>query len=425
MGLMDILTGGKNEDAARALRESQARFDAIRSPTVEQLTLPQLQQYVNAGLMTPAQMEAYLQKDNAYTTENVPQTGTAAQIAALNQLSGVANAGAAGTPVEQAQQAQTIQAMNQAVGGNRGAAEQAAAARGTPAAMIQMATSGMNAGQDAQQAYQNALQGQAQAYQQAVNAMAQGGQLGGQLQGQQNTQANTVAAAQNAMQQFNAQNQQNASLNNAQLRQQAGAYNTENAQNVANQNTGLGNQRTMYNTQLPQQVFNNQMQKASGQANISGQQAGQATGAGQQEAGLFSGLIGAGATMLGGPVAGLAAKQATAPTRSNDSNYFANNIAHGGIITDHEGCYHGGGICLERGGMIPGKAKVSGDSLKNDVVTAHVSPGEAVIPRTSVQANMPEVLALIAGRQEPQHHPKDIASLLSAMKEIRMGATHG
>jgi hypothetical protein len=420
MGLMDILTGGKNEDAVRALREAQARFDAIKAPGIEQLTLPQLQQYVNAGLMTPAQMEAYLQESNAYNTQNIPQEGTAAQIAALNQLSGVANAGAEGTPVSRAQQAQTIQAMNQAVGGNRGAAEQAAAARGTPAAMIQMATSGMNAGQDAQQAYQNALQGQAQAYQQAVNAMAQGGQLGGQLQGQQNTQANTVSAAQNAMQQFNAQNQQNAAANNAQMRQQANAYNTENAQNVGNQNTGLANQRTMYNTQLPQQVFQNAIQKAGGQANISGQQANQATAAGQQEAGLWGGLIGSGITAFGSPAAGMAAKQATTQPMRYGQNSYSGYGAHGGIVSDHEGCYHGGGICLEGGGVVPGKAKVPGDSVQNDKVHAMLSPGEAILSRTTTQENLPEVLGML-GESPPQIHSHDVATILKALRELRMG----
>ncbi len=419
MSLADIFTGGAGEEAQRYLAEAQKNIAAVNTPTAAQLTLPELQQYVNAGMMTPAQMEAYLQQNNALATENTPQTGTAAQIEALNQLSGVANAGAAGTPVEQAQQAQTIQAMNQAVGGQRGAAEQAAAARGTPASMIQMATSGMNAGQDAQQAYQNALQSQAQAYQQAVNAMSQGGATGQALQGQQNTQANTVAAAQNAMQQFNAANQQNASATNAGMKQQTNAYNTENSQNVANQNTGLGNQRTMYNAQVPETVFNNAMQKATGQANVAGQQANQATQAGQQNAGVWSGLIGAGATIAGGPIAGLATKTAVDSSTGKQPMY-----AHGGIADNHAGCYHEGGICMESGGMVPGQAKHPGDTLRNDTVTAHVSPGEAVIPRTAVQAHMPEVLALIAGRAEPQHHPKDIASLLSAMKEIRMGAQH-
>ena len=417
MGFADFLTGGANEEAQGHLNAALSNMNAVPTPTVSQLTLPELQQYVDAGLMTPAEMQAYLQESNAYNTENVDQTGTAAQIAALNQLSGVANAGAAGTPVEQAQQAQTIQQMNTAVGGQRGAIEQAAQARGTPAGLVQAALENQTVGQEATQANQNALQSQAQAYQQAVNAMSQGANAGQALQGQQNTQANTVAAAQNAMQQFNAANQQNASAANAAMKQEANAYNTQNAQNVSNQNTGTANARTIQNAAVPQTVFQDALQKASGQAGVAENQANQATQAGQQEAGLWGGLLGAGATMGGDYMMGNALAKTATPTATGAH-------AHGGIIGDHEGCYHDGGICMESGGMIPGHAKVAGDSLKNDTVTAKVSPGEAVIPRTSVHEHLPEVLALMSGGQRPPqaHHPHDVATLLKAMQELRGAA---
>ena len=44
-----------------------------------------------------------------------------------------------------------------------------------------------------------------------------------------------------------------------------------------------------------------------------------------------------------------------------------------------------------RGGAIPGKASVSGDSPKNDTVPTMLSPGEVVLPRSVVNAkNSPE-----------------------------------
>src|SRR5262249_51217969 len=99
------------------------------------------------------------------------------------------------------------------------------------------------------------------------------------------------------------------------------------------------------------------------------------------------------------------------------------------MVGDHDGCYHEGGICMKSGGMIPGHAKVPGDSLKNDTVHVMASPGEAVIPRTAVQAHMPEVLGLIShgeGHSLPHPgaqptHPHDVASVLQALREIRMG----
>jgi hypothetical protein len=47
---------------------------------------------------------------------------------------------------------------------------------------------------------------------------------------------------------------------------------------------------------------------------------------------------------------------------------------------------YGGALNFKPGGPVPGKAKVSGDSLKNDTVPAMVSPGEIVLPRTVTQS---------------------------------------
>lgn len=51
----------------------------------------------------------------------------------------------------------------------------------------------------------------------------------------------------------------------------------------------------------------------------------------------------------------------------------------------------GGGLknLMASGGNVPGKAQVSGDSLKNDTVPTLLSPGEAVIPRSVMQAKHP------------------------------------
>jgi hypothetical protein len=441
--ITNTLTGGSNSNASDALNQALGEYTQVQPPSQTQLTLPQLQSYVDAGLMTPAQMQAYLQQNNALATENTPQTGTAAQIAALNQLSGVANAGAAGTPVEQAQQAQTIQAMNEAVGGQRGAIEQAAEARGDPQALVQSALENQSVGQDAQQAYQNSLQSQAQAYQAALNAMSQGASVGQGLQGQQNMQANTVAQAQNAMQQFNAQNQQAASAANQNAQQQANEYNAQNAQNVSNANTQNVNERTAYNAKIPQQMFENSMQKAQGQAGVNEQQAANQTqqgkqnsitsgGIGQSVGNLFSnsGGLGSLGSMFGGGSAGAAGSATGSGAGGEAAGYGAVAdaalMSKGGLVPGHENCFHEGGLCMKQGGMVPGKPKVPGDSIQNDVVTAKVSPGEAVIPRTAVQAHMPQVLSLLAGHGQPPpapaHHPEDIASLLQGMKKLRGAA---
>jgi len=412
-----FLQGGRDKQGEEALNRALQAYSAIKAPTQQELSLPELQMYVQAGLMTPGQAQAYLQDRNAYADQVIPQTGTQAMVEALNQLSSTAEAGPRGTPLMQAQSADTIQQLNNAVRGNRGAIEQQMQAKGTPAAMIQAALQNQYAGQDAQQAYHNSLDQQAAAYQAAVAALSQKGQLGGQLQGQQNQQANTVSQAQNAMQQFNAANQQQASALNAQLQQQANAANTQNAQNVSNQNVGTKNARTAYNTSQRQQVFDNEMRKAAGMSGVLGQQANNYNQMGADAKDTALRGIGAVSNFFGGP-AGVSTGGGGAPMGM---------VAEGGILMDHDGCYHDGGICMDDGGMVPGEPNVPGNSLQNDTVHVMASPGEAVIPRTAVQQNMPEVLSLIAegqGQKPPeQTNPSDVATVLKALRELRMGAS--
>jgi hypothetical protein len=413
-GLLDLITGGAAGEATDAQKRALEALQAVQTPTIQGLTLPQLQQYAVAMNMTPAQMQAFLQQNNALAQENVGQQGTAAQQAALSQLANVANAGAAGTPTEQAQVSQIMQDTARNLAGQRGAIEQSAQARGVPPGLLQAALSSQNAGQDIQGANQAALQAQSQAYQQALQAMTGQANVGQALQGQQNTQANTIAQAQNAMQQFNAANQQNAAAQNAQMQQAANATNTGLANQVGQQNTGLANQRTMYNAALPETVFNNQMQKATGVAGQENQLANTYTGQGQQQAGFLSGLIGAGATALN-PTAGAVMKYGGAngpPPSANTGQYAPPGYSYGGAVTQDEPMstggyiekYSGGGMAcnMKKGGPVPGQAKVPGNSEMNDTVHAKLSPGEFVVPRTVVQS-----------------HPEDIATLLQAMQHLR------
>lgn len=417
MGMLDFITGGKNSASEDAQRRAIEALEAIQVPTAQTLSLPELQQYALSQNMSPAQMQAFLQESNAFNTP-VDQTGTAAQVAAINQLAGVANAGAEGSPTQRAQVEQINQDAARNLAGQRGAIEQAAASRGVPVGLLQAALSSQQAGQGLQDAHMAALQAQGQNYQQALAAMAQGGALGGQLQGQQNAQANTIAQAQNAMQQFNAANQQNASQTNAANQQQANLYNTQAGNQVGQANTGLANQRTMYNTQLPQQVFNNQMSKATGVANQYNNLSNTLGGQGQQEAGLFSGLLGTGATivggMYGGPAGAMAGKTAADEITKKAYGGMIRPKPKGEVIQP----YAKGGVCMPDGGMVPGQPRVPGDSYENDTVDAKLSPGELVVPRTQV----PNVIGMLAERQAPQIHPQDVATLLMAMRQLRGAA---
>lgn len=60
------------------------------------------------------------------------------------------------------------------------------------------------------------------------------------------------------------------------------------------------------------------------------------------------------------------------------------------------------------GGMVPGAAAVSGDSLRNDTVPAMLSPGELVVPRSVMQAGFGEIMRYVASQSG--YNPRAMSS---------------
>ncbi len=391
MSLLDFITGGQTSNAQDDLTKALQAIQGVNVPSVEALDLPQLQQYVQAGIMTPAQAAAVLQWSNAYNSISTSPSNLEAENTALSQLQQVA--GDSGmTPEMRAQLTAAIDAANTNTQGERGSIQDAMAQRGISNSLMGAAAQQAAAGQDAQTANLAATQAAGQAEQNALAAMSGAGSLAGNIENQQFGEQAQKAAAQNAINQWNAQNQTQTNQYNASNAQAANAYNAENAQNVSNQNTGLANQRTQYNAQVPQTVFNDQMQKATGQAGVNQAQANQATQAGQQQAGLISGILG-GASQMG------ASYLAPTPIYAAD-----------------------GGMIMKDGGEVPGRARVAGDSPANDTVPARLSPGEIVVPRSL--AHNPDMAKnfiqhLIRQRPVKPAHPHDVRSVLDALASRR------
>lgn len=386
MSLLDLLTGGQTSAAADALKEAQARLAAVNVPSIDQLTLPELQKYVQAGVITPDQAQAVLQQNNAYNDINLSSKPVEAEMSALSSLEDIANSGG----LDAQAKAALAQAANQAqitAQGQRGSIIDQMAARGIPTSLMSEALQSAAAGQDAQTQSLVGAQAAGDAEQRALAALAESGTLGGNIQNQQYSEAANKAAAQNAINQWNAQAQTNVNLQNTTQKNQAQQLNVANAQDVANKNTDVSNQRTAYNKQVPQTVFNDALSKATGQANVSQQQANQATQAGQQQAGLIGGLIGAGGTVG-------AAAMAPRPMKA-----------------------------AAEGGHVPGTPSVPGDSARNDKVPAMLSPGEVVVPRSV--APHPELakrfVEHVMRNKVPikPAHPEDVRSVLDALSSRR------
>ena len=400
--LTDALTGGTNENAQGDLATALANIQAVQTPTASQLQLSPLEQYSVTGQLDPALASAAQAGPSAYNSEDLSQVPISAMQSALSQEQAIA--GAQGmTPQEQASIAEAEQSVNENTAGQRGAIAQQFAGEGVPQSLISAALQNQTAGQESEQAYQNALQAQGQAAGQGITALSNEGSLAGQLYGQEAGQANTVAAAQNALNQFNAANTQQTSLANQANTQAANTYNTENAQNTANQNvTGAQTVQEQNQVSAPQEAASLALQKAGAEAGVGEAQANQQTAVGQQDAGTFASLLGAGAT-VGGDVA------------------LGNAIAaaDGGEIPEPRVP----AIPFVRGGPVPGQARVAGNAPANDTVPARLSPGEFVVPRTAMAR--PEVRQFLAKNvptpRPPSAHPSDIASVMRALAELRGG----
>ena len=397
--LTNTITGGANQNAQQDLTAILEQIQAIQTPTAQQLQLSPLAQYTSTGELNPALAQAAQAGPSAYNSENLSSVPMSTMAQALAQETGIANANGM-TPQEQASIAQAEQSADENTAGQRGAIAQGFAGQGVPQSLIAAALENGTVGQNAQQEYQNALQAQGQAANQGLTALSNEGTLAGQMYGQQAGQANTVAAAQNALNQFNAANTQQTNLANQANTQAANTYDTTNAQSLANQNT-LGSQDVQIQNQVeaPQEAANLALQKGQEISNIGNNQANQQTAAGQQAAGIFSGLLGAGAQV------GSAAIKA----------------ADGGEIPPQQTVPP---TAFRAGGGVPGMATVPGDSGQNDTVDAKLSPGEFVIPRTAMQN--PKVRNFIAQNvptpRPPSAHPGDISSVLKALSMLRTGA---
>jgi hypothetical protein len=425
--LTNSLTGGENKKAQEDLQAALNSIASVQTPSANQLQLSPLAQYQVTGELSPALMQAASAGPSAFNAENLSTVPMDAMQQALAKEKEIANAGGM-TPQEQAAIAQAEESVNTNLAGQRGAIAQDFAGRGVPQSLIAAALENATAGQDSQAAYNAALTARANAANQGLTALSNEGSLAGQMFNEQAGQANTVAAAQNALNQFNAANTQAASAANQAATQQANTYNTTNAQTIADQNvTGEHQVQIQNQVEAPQEAAQLALQKAAAQAGVNENQAQQATGQGQQAAGLASGLLGA-ASNLGAAYLKSGGTPSTTPTQYTGP--MSNNVpppqnfqlyAEGGEIEPKPNVP---AINFLDGGAVPGQARVAGDSTRNDTVPAKLSPGEFVVPRTAMAR--PDIRNFLSRnvptpRPPAGAHPTDVASILKALSMLRAG----
>jgi hypothetical protein len=417
-GITDFLTGGSNGDATEALNRAAAAYGDIPVPDVTQLTLPQLQQYVQAGIITPAQAAAVLQQTNAYNNISTAAAPKQAEMDALSKLQELADSGGM-DQIEKSKLADTESQLNQTLQGQRLSILDQMSQRGIPQSLMGPGAELAFAGQDAEQAHKDALQANADAETRALQALEGSASIGGSLENQNYSEAAQKAAAQNAIDQWNAANQTTVNLNNANLRQQANLMNNQEAQNVSNANVQNANARTEYNAKLPQTVYQDKLQKAAGLSGQYDKQAQNYQHIGEQNAAVAGGILSLGSNVLGKIAGAPATVPPPAPGAAAGGSTMMADM--GPIALASQG---GEVLEMRNGGSVPGIPKVPGNSPKNDTVPALLSPGEVVVPRTA--AHNPDMAANFVRHLQRsvspfRVHPEDVKNVLHALTSLRGG----
>jgi hypothetical protein len=259
--LFDFLTGGKDSAAEDAQRQAVRQLQRLELPSIGEMQI-QLEQLLLQGQITPEQAQAALIARSNLEDIAVDPQFKQAQINALNKLQEI---GEGGLTLQDKANLERIKAEQAAMErGQREAILQNAQARGVAGSGLELAQSMLAQQQASNRSSQQGLDVASMAQQRALQAILQGGQLGGQIRGQDFEEQARVAAAKDAIAQFNAQNQQQVNLANSAARQQANIFNLGLKQDVANANTNIRNQQQFYNKGLYQQDFENRYRKAGG-----------------------------------------------------------------------------------------------------------------------------------------------------------------
>lgn len=299
------------------------------------------------------------QGPNALAGANGSAAGQSAQMQALRNLQQTAQGG-----LNAADRANLWEAQGQQAAQNRaaqGAILQGAAARGGANSGSTLAAQ-LSAAQGAQTAGANAgVSAAGGAANRALQANQQAGELGGNIDQQAFGKQATIGGAQNAI-----------NANNAGALNSAGQFNANAANSASQFNSNAGSEASRFRAQQLQQQYQNAFNAAQAKA---------ATDAANNAANAT--LISSAAKGIGGGLAGAGLGSAGAAGLDNDWDPAAGNALY-----SQRGYAHGGPVGNAAA------APVAGDSRKNDIVDAKLSPGEIVLPR-SVAGSPDKILAFL------------------------------
>jgi hypothetical protein len=397
VGLLAGLFGGGDELSEEAAAKLQAAADAIKSIDIPEIDKAiALQQFQQSGTFTPELMEKIqLEADKKTALIENPEN-RARQEMALNALKELSQTGM--SAIDRAQMAEMRSQVAQDLQAKNAQIMQEAQMRGQADGGQQLAQQLVSSQTGSQQASRDAMRQAAAAAQARQGALAQFGSMAGQVRSADVGTQQFNVQNELARQRFLDQNSLSRQQANIAMSNQARMANLQRQQQVSDINVQAANQELARQKVAQYQKFMGQLAKQSAIGNVYGAQAGLAQKQAAAEAGgigsMLSGfgqLAGAGKDLgwwggkdSGGTTdlkigLGSGAKKAWKDMSDNwDPNAYE-------VLPAKNINYNPNVMYSAHGGRIPGEASVNGDSYKNDIIPAMLSPDEIVVPRTKAK----------------------------------------
>ena len=279
--------GGGGADSLKKARRAYERIDV---PTIDEQQIA-LEELASVGELTPEMLQALELGPSEMEMISTDPRLQASQMAALETLGGLAEGGLSEADLA------ALEEARRSVEGAQTAREQAILQdmqqRGIGGAGAELAMKMASAQGAADRQNQASLDATQAAQMRALQALSAQADLAGSVRGQDFSEQAQIAAAQDAIRQFNMQNQQRVQDQNVGMRNQAQQLNLAERQRLADSNVNQRNQQQMYNQGLAQQQFQNEIQKAGGVAAQNQAMANYIQGKKDRESAFTGQLIGA------------------------------------------------------------------------------------------------------------------------------------
>jgi hypothetical protein len=252
---------------AQASRATQT-LKSVQLPTEDQLRI-QLQQFVQQGQLSPMQAQTILQQETAYKQIEEDPRLRADQVDVLSALDNQIREGGLDAQAR-ADIFNTEQDLGTQARGAREAIQAQARARGignSDLALTQQAIADQGAANRGAAIGVNVA---ALAEERRAQAQRDKAALAANLRSADYQKAASEAAAQDAINRFNATNRQDVINRNVQAENIARATNQSEKQRIADTNVGLGNQQEQYNKNIPLSLADLRLRKAGSVAQAYG-----------------------------------------------------------------------------------------------------------------------------------------------------------